>query len=94
MSDYGIPQNRKRVIIIGLNRDYFGKESKSIFYHQKDSYKVLLNTFSLYIGIKNFVSKNYLKIFDEISLFKKWLLSGKSSYNTFKNYYLNQLIFA
>ena len=25
-TDYGVPQNRKRIIIVGLRKEYFGKE--------------------------------------------------------------------
>jgi len=35
-SDYGVPQNRKRVIILGLSREHFGNESENVleyFYH-------------------------------------------------------------
>ena len=85
-------------ILLNLHKTKIKKNRKQalFFYgmYLADNPKFLIYPYNnlsqdLYIDIKNFVSKNYLKIFNEISLFKKWLLSEKSSYNTFKNYYLN-----
>lgn len=42
-SDYGVPQSRKRIIIVGLNRDYFGNCQKILEKFYKNvlpSYKV------------------------------------------------------
>ena len=36
-TEYGVPQNRKRIIIIGLNREYFGDKAKELlksFYYE------------------------------------------------------------
>jgi DNA (cytosine-5)-methyltransferase 1 len=43
-TEYGVPQNRKRVIIFGLNREYFGEKSgkllKSFYYELLPKHKV------------------------------------------------------
>lgn len=38
-TDYGVPQNRKRIIIFGVRKDYFGEESEKIV---KEFYKEYL----------------------------------------------------
>ncbi|MDR0919528.1 MAG: DNA cytosine methyltransferase [Oscillospiraceae bacterium] len=43
-SEYGVPQNRKRIIILGLSREYFGNQAESIlhkfYYDLLPEYKV------------------------------------------------------
>lgn len=85
-------------IILNLHKTKIKKnKNQALFFYGSflaDNPKFLIYPYNnlsqiLYLDIKNFSKKNYKKIFQEIGFLKKWLLSRKDGYNTFKNFYLN-----
>lgn len=65
--DYGIPQNRERLYIIGISNDYYNKKLKGNFeWPQKIKLKSLKNYIDKQDNNKQEIPKSYLDMFSKI----------------------------
>lgn len=78
-SDYGVPQERKRVIILGLKKDIYGKGSQRIL---QLFYKFVLPRYKC--EIKKTV-KDAISDLPKLFPCKEYILNGKKYSHSFKN---------